>query len=303
MAVYKVPQDVEADDKLIGPFSFRQFIYLGIVAMSGALAWGLWNLFPPLAIIPLPLILFFSAIALPLRKDQPMEIYMAAMLSFFLKPHMRKWDPDGLESLIEITALKTIDYQMTKDISQDEAQRRFDYLADVVDSRGWAVRGVSTEAQNSAMKSEVYLDAQNTDDILDEDNHMAKLLNEKLGQSDADRRKEIAEMMQSKQTEKSNSFNYFTNSNPELTQTNSTNLLNTQNNNNEKSIEVPVNNQTPVKNLAIPDLKPEPTTSEKIPSADIIDLANNTELSVATIAAQANRINDKQSQEVFISLR
>ena len=27
MAVYKVPQDVEADDKLIGPFSFRQFIY------------------------------------------------------------------------------------------------------------------------------------------------------------------------------------------------------------------------------------------------------------------------------------
>jgi hypothetical protein len=24
MAQYKVPQDVEADDKLIGPFSFRQ---------------------------------------------------------------------------------------------------------------------------------------------------------------------------------------------------------------------------------------------------------------------------------------
>ena len=28
MAQYKVPQDVEADDKLIGPFSFRQFVYL-----------------------------------------------------------------------------------------------------------------------------------------------------------------------------------------------------------------------------------------------------------------------------------
>ena len=39
MAVYKVPQDVEADDKLIGPFSFRQFIYLLIVA--GAMGLGL----------------------------------------------------------------------------------------------------------------------------------------------------------------------------------------------------------------------------------------------------------------------
>jgi hypothetical protein len=39
MAVYKVPQDVEAEDKLIGPFSFRQFIYLIIVAGAGAIGW------------------------------------------------------------------------------------------------------------------------------------------------------------------------------------------------------------------------------------------------------------------------
>jgi hypothetical protein len=45
MATYKVPQDVEADDKLIGPFSFRQFIYLIIVALAIALAWGLSNIF------------------------------------------------------------------------------------------------------------------------------------------------------------------------------------------------------------------------------------------------------------------
>lgn len=37
MASYKVPQDVEADDKLIGPFSFRQFIYLGIAALGIAI--------------------------------------------------------------------------------------------------------------------------------------------------------------------------------------------------------------------------------------------------------------------------
>jgi hypothetical protein len=82
MATYKVPQDVEADDKLIGPFSFRQFIYLIIVALSIALAWGLSKLFIGLVIIPLPVILLFGALALPLRKDQPMEIYLAAIISY-----------------------------------------------------------------------------------------------------------------------------------------------------------------------------------------------------------------------------
>ena len=75
MAQYKVPQDVEADDKLLGPFSFRQFVYLLIAGGLIALAVGLFQLFPLLAIIPLPPVLLFVALALPLKKDQPMETY------------------------------------------------------------------------------------------------------------------------------------------------------------------------------------------------------------------------------------
>ena len=90
---YKVPQDVEAEDKLLGPFSFRQFIYLIIVALAGLGAFALFQLFPPLVIIPVPIILFFGALALPIRKDQPMEIYLAAVLSFYLKPRKRLWQP------------------------------------------------------------------------------------------------------------------------------------------------------------------------------------------------------------------
>ena len=43
MAQYKVPQDVEADDKLLGPFSFRQFVYLLVAGGLIALAVGLFN--------------------------------------------------------------------------------------------------------------------------------------------------------------------------------------------------------------------------------------------------------------------
>lgn len=285
MAVYKVPQDVEADDKLIGPFSFRQFIYLIIVAMASALAWGLAQLFVPLAIIPLPIILFFGAIALPLRKDQPMEIYMAAMWSFFLKPHMRKWDPDGIESLIEITAPKSLDIQFTKDISQDEAQRRLGYLASVVDSRGWAIRGPQAQVPtpNSPMISDVYLDAQNAEDILGDDTHQAQSLNQKLGQSDSNRMDEIKKMM----SDQISGLNYFDNRQPVQTQPE----VNAQ------------NTSQLIPEVTIPSNETAPTTSNNTASADIINLANSTDLSIATIAGQANRISDKQNQEVFISLR
>ena len=96
MAVYKVPQDVEAEDKLLGPFSFKQFIFLLIAVASIAIAYGLSRILLPLAIIPLPVVIFFGTLALPLRKDQPMEVYLAAIISFILKPKKRLWRPDGI---------------------------------------------------------------------------------------------------------------------------------------------------------------------------------------------------------------
>ena len=123
MAIYKVPQDVEAEDKLLGPFTFRQFIYLLIVAAMGFLAFVLWQILPILAIIPSPILLFFAALALPLRKDQPMETYLAAIISFYVKPRKRLWDPDGVESRVEISAPKVVEVSLSKDLSEDEAER------------------------------------------------------------------------------------------------------------------------------------------------------------------------------------
>lgn len=195
MATYKVPQDVEADDKLLGPFSFRQFIYLIVVAMAIGIAWGLSRLFIGLAIIPLPIIIFFGALALPLRKDQPMEIYLAALVSFYLKPRQRIWDPEGVETTIEITAPKVVEVQRTKDLSQTEAAQRLSYLADIVDSQGWAIRGVS--GNGTAMNNDVYLEAQGAEDILDTNTSIAHSFDQMMMQSTERMREEaVARMTQ-----------------------------------------------------------------------------------------------------------
>ena len=178
MATYKVPQDVEADDKLIGPFSFRQFIYLIIVILAGVLAWGLSKLFIGLAIVPLPVILLFGALALPLRKDQPMEIYLAAIISFYLKPHKRLWDPDGIETLIEITVPKVVEIQRSKNITQADAEQRFSYLAGIVDSGGWAIRGAGVQgSQSTTINNDIYLEAQSAQDVFDANNSVAQTFN------------------------------------------------------------------------------------------------------------------------------
>ena len=196
MAVYKVAQDVEADDKLIGPFSFRQFVYLIIVALAGALAWGLARIFTPLFVIPLPVILFFGALALPLRKDQPMEIYLAALVSFYLKPRKRLWVPDGIESLIEITAPKVVEVQRTKDLSQEEAGKRLSYLADIADTGGWAIRNTTDPFMHTAMNNDAWFAAQQAEDVLDTSGGVSQSFDTMIAQSDERRRQEMVERMQ-----------------------------------------------------------------------------------------------------------
>jgi len=300
MAVYKVPQDVEADDKLIGPFSFRQFIYLIIVAIAIATAYVLGKIFLPLSIATLPIIIFFGALALPLRKDQPMETYMAAMLSFHLKPRKRMWDPDGIESLIEITVPKVIEYSRTKDLDQIEASRRLSYLADIVDSQGWAVRGPGVQAPNLAINNEIYYEAQQIEDVQDTDNNTAQTLKFKLDQSNANHHQEIVDIMNHKAPQEI----FAQTPKPEPQQPVSIPIYNPYPDSIRQSVIQPITSQITNQQPTLKPIEASHTknTSANTVSTDIINLASNTDLSIEAIAREANRIQKKQD-EVFISLR
>ena len=189
MSVYKVPQDVEAEDKLLGPFSFKQFIFLIIAVMAIGMAYGLAQILLPLAIIPLPVILLFGALALPLKKDQPMEVYLGAVISFIMKSKVRLWKPDGIESLVDIIVPPVTDENLNKGFNQQEVERRMSYLAQVVDSQGWAVRGVDNP--ESPLRQELYNEAQTVDDLLDENNTRAQQIGSLMNQADMRRRQEM----------------------------------------------------------------------------------------------------------------
>ena len=333
MATYKVPQDVEADDKLIGPFSFRQFLYLIAVVLAGIAAWGLSQLFIGLAIIPLPVIVFFGALALPLKKDQPMEVYMAAIVSFYLKPRKRIWDPEGMETVIEITAPKTYDDNRVKNLSQNEAQQRLSYLANIVDSGGWSIRG-SDVASGTSLNNDIYLEAQSAVDVLDTNTSIAQSFDQMMTVSTNRAKEEAIERMKNAAftpppvpfvpalpeqllhpaSDSMPEFNPY----PTDIQQKVIQPLNDPMHAADRNIpEVPhVVQVKPVAQPQAPLYKPvEPTpvvetkttTSDTPISADIINLANNIDgLSIATVQHEANRIHKKlehADDEVFVSFR
>lgn len=340
MANYKVPQDVEADDKLLGPFSFRQFIYLMIVAAAIGVGYVLYQILPLLVVIPLPVVVFFGALALPLRKDQPMEIYMAAILSYYLKPRKRMWDPDGIETLVHIAAPRNAEPQRAKNISSSEAEQRLRYLSDLSDTHGWSVRGIRDPA-GSSMNTDVYNEAQQAKDLLDDDGTLAQNLDHMILQADQRRHQETLHRFQSAVATPSPPppqpqyipppDPYVTLAPPQPTppvvqpQQPPTVApvdpfasipplqFNPYPSDMNQAVIQPLSAQSQTvsatPNPPTPSTNPaDTTTSAKAVSPDIIKLASNADLSIETIAREAHRISEKEASlddenEVVISLR
>ena len=281
MAQYKVPQDVEADDKLLGPFSFRQFVYLLICGGLIAMAVGLFQIFPMLAIIPVPFVLFFGALALPLKKDQPMETYLAALVSFYTKPRTRKWESGQKETTIQITAPKLVDDERARDITGEEATHRLSFLADIVDTEGYAIKGL-----NGSMREEMSAEASFAEDMF-ETKHFDNL-GATIEKDENERHAEVIREMR------------------EAIERNEEMVHEAKVIKKEEQEPISLNVKKPI---AAPKLtaKPEPVkvpekNEQKVPKSSIIELAKNTDYSVATIAKEAKRINGKEEGEVFISL-
>ena len=271
MATYKVPQDVEADDKLLGPLSFRQFVYAMVVFGMVVLAVGLFQIFPLLAIIPVPFALFFLILALPLRKDQPMETYLAALVSFYLKPRQRFWMPGQSESTILITAPKKVEENRVRNITEEEAGHRLSFLAAIVDSEGYAIKNAS-----SPMRDEFYAEAYNTTDMFDTVG--THRLNTLISKEQQERHDEIVNQMRA--AIQQSSYNYER----------PTTTLNT----NDRIIQ-PQTNPAPNPTIVQPTLTPAQT-------AQMNDLAHDPDLSVETIQQQADRIRHENETEVYIPL-
>lgn len=214
MATYKVIQDIEAEDKLVGPLTLRQFIYGAISALCGYLSFiALTKGATLLLVIFLPPMLFTGFFAFPFGRDQPTEVWALAKIRFYLKSRKRLWDQSGAKDLVTVTAPKKIERDYTNGLSQHEVQSRLTALANTLDSRGWAVKNVNTTVPvpgttmalpssdrlfdvSSIPQPVPTIDVTAADDMLDEDNNpRAHQLQQMVAKSASSHRQQLLDQM------------------------------------------------------------------------------------------------------------
>jgi len=149
MASYKLIQDIEAEDHILGPLTFRQFVYGLIAAFFLYLSFIVATKALFLLVVFLPPAIFFSFFAYPFGRDQPTELWALAKIRFLFKPRKRIWDQSNVKDLVTITAPKKIELQLTDGLSQTEVKSRLQALADTIDSRGWIIRNVNNAPSNT----------------------------------------------------------------------------------------------------------------------------------------------------------
>lgn len=313
MAQYKVLQDIEAEDKLLGPLSLRQFIYAAITIALGFVAFRLF-MTPAwfLGFIFVPPALFFGLLAAPLGGQQSSEIWLLAKIRFFLKPRRRIWDQSGIQQLVTITAPKKVEKQLTKGYSQDEVKSRLKTLSTTLDTRGWAVKNASNMyAVQQNDSSDRLLDIATQDapsiyveptaDMLDPStNPRAQAMDQMITKSAQQHRQTIDENVKKYAHEAKTKV-------PPLTEKDEQNLLNKIHDQQAQPTEFGSHMKTIQPFSATPkqnDTKqrPAPVTPPADPA--ILNLVENSEgLSVRTIAHEAERLKKREDDdEVVISL-
>lgn len=214
MATYKVLQDVEAEDKLVGPLSLRQFIYAAISAFLLYLAaFSVMKNVAFLAIFFVPPALLIGFLAIPWHSDQPTEVWALAKLQFLIKSRKRLWDQSGAKELVTITVPKRIERSLTNGLSQTEVRSRLHALASTIDSRGWAVKNTNVNlngimapaydtsdrlVDTSMLPQEVSsIDVQASDDMLDPNaNPVARHFDTMIADAAAEQRQQLLQAMQ-----------------------------------------------------------------------------------------------------------
>lgn len=207
MATYKIPQDVEAEDKLLGPLTFKQFIFALIAVGAAIVAWLMFQIHPILTVLPLPVILVFAGLAVFRREDQPVERYLLSFFNFALRPKTRVWSTEGYYEHLVITKQKKQPLpELKQDVEQVHGQLK--KLAQVVDTRGWSTKRPDLVTPGGPTDTAAYDDrlfmpeqqqepeeVHDREDILNEENPEAQHLDSMLQEQTSRHREQLVQNM------------------------------------------------------------------------------------------------------------
>ena len=152
---FQVPQFIEVEDKIFGPLTFKQFIYLG-----GGLgvAYMLWRLLP--IFIAAPFIIgvcgLAAALAFMQYNGRPFIQAMESAFFYVIRSKLYLWNNE--RKIQDVTATKTVSAHVAEDLYVPKlSESKLHDLAWSLDIQERIAAGIAPEAERGAMNRPVMI--------------------------------------------------------------------------------------------------------------------------------------------------
>ncbi|MDO8471575.1 MAG: PrgI family protein [bacterium] len=136
MPQFKVPQNIDMEDRIIGKFTLKQFGYL---AVGGTIAYIALNKLPsPLNIIIGGLLgIMAFAMAVIKIQDKPLPEFLVGLIIYLFKPRERRWKHEAAAGVLinKDRAVKKSDQVVTK---KQYSKAELEKVSELVDSHGYS---------------------------------------------------------------------------------------------------------------------------------------------------------------------
>lgn len=137
---YKIPQNVDLEDKIFGPFTLKQFLYLLGAGIVTFISFSTFFAVAPPVFYVITFATWVAAIAFVFVRpnEQPFAKFIASFVTFATKPQRRTW-----RRIPTLNEIKLVDDEPKAPAApvepdMDEVRSRLSRLAHVVDTRGWS---------------------------------------------------------------------------------------------------------------------------------------------------------------------
>ncbi|OHA08368.1 MAG: hypothetical protein A3A44_03120 [Candidatus Sungbacteria bacterium RIFCSPLOWO2_01_FULL_60_25] len=90
MKQYQVPQFINVEDRIIGPFTLKQFLYLLGAAGAGIVGFIMFHVVL-FIVVALPIAAFFAALAFVKVQNQPLPTIVSNAVAYYTRPRLYIW--------------------------------------------------------------------------------------------------------------------------------------------------------------------------------------------------------------------
>jgi hypothetical protein len=152
---FKIPQDVQMEDKIVGPLTLKQLIIVGV---GGGLDYFIYISLSKMYVLEVSLIfvipigLITAAIAFLKIKGIPFLHFLFLSLEFYIKPRHRVWTPGAGEVFTSITSprpkTKAELEQQKQTKKAPKELKNLDELTSILDSHSDIVEAKHEAIQN-----------------------------------------------------------------------------------------------------------------------------------------------------------